>query len=213
VWHRFFPPNKHDRYLMTIAQQKDDLRALAKKQRSHAVAHAGSEADTHFTEHLLSIAEKIGISSGTVIGGYWAMSNELSVTAGMLALIEQYGATCALPVVVAPETPLVFRQWTPGMVLDQGGFGTAHPPESAAPCMPDVLLIPLLAFDLTGYRLGWGGGFYDRTLAKFKSEGRNTIAVGAAYEGQHMDRVLHDDLDQPVDWIVTEQYVHEVKHP
>jgi 5-formyltetrahydrofolate cyclo-ligase len=196
---------------MTLAEQKHELRKIAKQQRTEAVLHAGSEADVHFTEHLLSIADKIGIGSDTVIGGYWAMSNEFNVGAAMRALMEQYDLKCALPVVIAKDTPLVFRRWTHGMKLEPGGFGTEHPPESSPECVPDVLLIPLLAFDMQGYRVGWGGGFYDRTLDKMQRDGHRHTAIGSAYSGQQMASIVHDELDQPVDWVVTERYAHQVE--
>lgn len=198
--------------LMTLAEQKNELRKIAKEKRSHSVLNAGSEADLHFTEHLLRIGDKLGIGPNTIIGGYWAMSNELSVTAAMRMLIEQFGATCSLPVVAASNTPLVFRQWSPGTKLEKGGFGTEHPPESSMECTPDVLLIPLLAFDLNGYRVGWGGGYYDRTLDNLRRDGRDIVAIGSAYSGQQTTAVVHDELDQPMDWIVTERYAHKVEH-
>lgn len=197
---------------MTLAEQKSKLRDVAKDQRKNAVLHAGSEAELRFTENLLKVAEKILVDSDAVVGGYMAMSNELSVSSAMTSLIEHFGATCALPVVVGKNTPLIFREWTPGMELESGGFNTVHPPESAPECTPNILLVPLLAYDLTGYRVGWGGGFYDRTLDKLKCDGRDVIAIGSAYAGQQMASVVHGELDQPMDWIVTERSAVEVDH-
>ncbi len=199
--------------LMNIAEQKTQLREVAKKQRTDAVLCADNDAGRRFTEHLIRISEALGVNDSSVIAGYWAMSNELNVTAAMTTLVDKYGVTCALPVVVAKDTPLIFRMWSPGLELESGGFGTHHPPENSPECTPNILLIPLLAFDLQGFRIGWGGGFYDRTLAKLGQKEGGVVAIGSAYAGQQMAEIVHDDLDLPMDWIVTEQFVHQVAKP
>ena len=119
----------------------------------------------------------------------------------------------ALPVVVAPETPLAFRRWQPDMALDGGGFGTFHPPNTNSPeVIPDLLLIPLLAFDTQGFRLGWGGGFYDRTLADLRATAP-VIAVGVGYHGQRVDDVPHTPEDEILDWIITDEDILEISRP
>ncbi len=114
------------------------------------------------------------------------------------------GWTTALPVVVAKNSPLVFRQWKPGEPLVLGRWDIKVPPETARDVQPDVLLVPLLAFDRMGYRLGYGGGFYDRTLEKLRAC-KKVTAIGIAYAGQEVDSVLHDEHDQRLDWVMTER--------
>ncbi len=193
-----------------IDARKVELRARAKANRNAAVSAAGPDAATHFAENLMSIAGSLALDETSVIAGYWAMSNELDVTPAMLALSASCGARCALPVVIKNNAPLVFRNWAAGMELDSGGFGTQHPPESAGVCVPDILIVPLLAFDGAGYRLGWGGGFYDRTLEQLRDAGRTVVAVGAAYAGQELDEVVRGPYDQPLEWIVTEQSARRI---
>ncbi len=103
------------------------------------------------------------------------------------------------------DQPLTFRAWHPEMALADGGFGTRIPPEDQAPVVPEILLVPMLAFDRRGYRLGYGGGFYDRTLAKLRAQNRRTTAIGIVYAGQEIDRVPADAYDQRLDRVVSEQ--------
>jgi 5-formyltetrahydrofolate cyclo-ligase len=127
----------------------------------------------------------------------------------LLAQLHASGHPVGLPVVVKKGEPLVFRQWHPGMALVSGGFGTEVPPPVAPEVTPRVLIVPLLAFDGEGYRLGYGGGFYDRTLDKLRTgSAADPLAVGVAYSAQHVARVPRDDFDQPLDWIATEKAAH-----
>jgi len=114
------------------------------------------------------------------------------------------GHVIGLPVVVAKGAPLMFRAWTPETRLVPGGFKTEVPAPGAPEVVPNILLVPLLAFDNAGYRLGYGGGFYDRTLAKLRALARIS-AIGFAYEGQAVEAVPHAEYDQPLDAIATER--------
>lgn len=188
-----------------IKAAKQAMRADAKKRRREANAKAGPGAAAMFADSFLSVAADLGIRSGTVVAGYWAMADEFDVRPLLEKLVLEDGVVGALPVVVENDAPLIFRQWRPGLALDSGGFGTHHPPESVPECTPDVVMVPLLAFDRTGYRVGWGGGFYDRTLELLRKRPEGVIAVGTAFAGQEVEVVVHDDLDQPVDWVITEE--------
>jgi 5-formyltetrahydrofolate cyclo-ligase len=108
----------------------------------------------------------------------------------------------ALPVVVAKRQPLVFRAWTPGDAMDKGVWDIPQPKADKPVLEPDILLVPLLAFDLQGRRLGYGGGFYDRTLAGLRAR-KPITAVGLAYDEQQVDEVPHLDYDQRLDWVLT----------
>jgi 5-formyltetrahydrofolate cyclo-ligase len=115
--------------------------------------------------------------------------------------------TVALPVVQGRGLPLVFRAWNPATALVPGPFGAQTPPDTAPTVVPVVLLVPMLAFDPAGWRLGYGGGFYDRTLALLRTRGP-TVAVGVAYAGQRVDHVPHDPTtDARLDAIATEDGV------
>ncbi len=98
--------------------------------------------------------------------------------------------------------PLLFRAWTPGDAMGQAAWGIAEPLPDKPVLEPDVVLVPLLAFDARGGRLGYGGGFYDRTLARLRALNPVT-AVGIGYDELKIDAVPHLDYDQRLDWVLT----------
>ena len=109
----------------------------------------------------------------------------------------------AMPVIVGPGQPLRFRTWTPDAQMASGPFGVAVPAVGAW-CDPTVLIVPLLAFDARGYRLGYGGGYYDRTLARLRAGGGRVRAIGFGYAAQQVERLPVEPTDQPLDAMVTE---------
>lgn len=114
--------------------------------------------------------------------------------------------TVALPVVVGRGQPLVFRPWWPGMALAADRHGIAHPPDGDA-VTPDIVLVPLNAFDALGYRLGYGGGYFDRTLASLPA-----VAVGVGFELGRVASVHPQAHDRPMRWIVTEAGVFQARN-
>jgi 5-formyltetrahydrofolate cyclo-ligase len=138
-----------------------------------------------------------------IISAFHSFGTEIS-TFELFDKLVADGWTTALPIVVAKNTPLVFRKWAPGEPLASGLWDIKIPPDTAPEVQPDVLLVPLLAFDRQGYRLGYGGGFYDRTLEKLRAI-KKVTAIGIAYAAQEVDSVLRDAHDQQLDWIMTEQ--------
>jgi 5-formyltetrahydrofolate cyclo-ligase len=139
------------------------------------------------------------IGKGAVVSFYWPMGDEADPRA-LAARLAARGHALALPVVVKKNSPLVFRRWREGDALVVHGFGMHEPASDAPVTRPDVLLVPLLAFDARGHRLGYGGGFYDRTLASFETK----LAIGVAYAGQEVDALPALPHDHPLDMVVTE---------
>ena len=136
---------------------------------------------------------------GAVIGGFWPMGVEID-TRPLLDALHARGHAIALPVTPPRGNPLIFRPWSPGTAMARGPMGTQHPAEGDA-VTPDWLIIPLLAFDRTGTRLGYGGGYYDRTLALL----RGATAIGVAYSTQEIDHVPIGIHDIRLSAIATEQ--------
>ncbi len=182
-----------------IAEEKAALRKEAKRRRKTAV-DAADDAAARFLEGLLGAVQFLPLET---VSAYWPMGDELDVRPAMHTL-HQRGNRIALPVMLGPAKPLLFKQWQPGQALQPAAFGTSEPPADAPISVPEILIVPLLAFDRKGYRLGYGGGFYDRTLAELRAVSKIT-AVGAAYAGQEVADVPRDATDLPLDWIVTEQ--------
>ncbi|MFQ5626695.1 MAG: 5-formyltetrahydrofolate cyclo-ligase [Methyloligellaceae bacterium] len=138
---------------------------------------------------------------GAVISGYAAIRDELDPLA-LLSVLAAQGHPIALPVTVAKSQTLIFRRWQPGAPLDKGSFNVPEPDTDARELIPDIVLAPLLAFDARGYRLGYGAGYYDRTLASLRDK-KPTIAIGLAFDAQQVDEVPHDEHDQKLDWVLT----------
>lgn len=114
------------------------------------------------------------------------------------------GALTALPVVVAPKAPLIFREWHPGIVLAKGPLDIPFPVNSQQ-LTPDAVLLPMNGWDAAGYRLGYGGGFFDRTLA---SLAKKPLVVGVSYELAKLDTIHPQSWDIPMDYVVTERGVY-----
>jgi 5-formyltetrahydrofolate cyclo-ligase len=142
-------------------------------------------------------------SSDDVVAGYWPIGAEIDVRPLLVAICAS-GRRCALPVVDGQGKPLLFRGWKPGDPLVSAGFGTSVPSVDSPVRMPTVLLVPLLAFDSRGFRLGYGGGYYDRTIAGLRRAGRPVLAIGAAFARQEIERVPVEEFDQRLDGVATE---------
>lgn len=138
-----------------------------------------------------------------VVSGYWPIGTEIDPRPLLLRLHEA-GAPCALPTVIAPGAPLAFRRWTPDAELFPGPFRVPSPGSEAEALRPDVVLAPMLAFDRRGMRLGYGAGFYDRTLAQLR-QGGTVLAVGLAFAAQELPEVPVDAFDAPLDAVLTER--------
>jgi len=136
---------------------------------------------------------------GESVAAYMPMRGEVDPIPGL----ADHAGALALPVVVAAGQPLIFRRWASGEALEVGIFGTRHPSASAAEITPSLVLVPLAGFDRSGHRLGYGGGFYDRTLAKLRAAGP-VFAAGIAFSVQQVEMIPVEATDAPLDAIITE---------
>jgi 5-formyltetrahydrofolate cyclo-ligase len=178
---------------------KHILRERMKGERRYA-AKARPDAAKHAATHFLSAIE---IKDGAIVSLYHPMRDELDTEPLAAALIER-GIEIALPVVARRKQPLVFRRYVPGDDLVKGSYGELIPADDAPERRPDILVVPLLAFTRAGGRLGYGGSYYDRTLATLRETGA-PLAIGYAYGAQEVDALPLTRLDQPLDWVVTER--------
>lgn len=133
----------------------------------------------------------------------WPMRGEYDARP-LAERLRARGAVTALPVVVAPGRPLEFREWHPGVPLATGPLGIPYP-ESSAPVVPTAALVPMNGWDDAGHRLGYGAGFFDRTLASLP---RPFVAIGVAYELARIPTIRPQAWDVPMDWVVTERGVY-----
>lgn len=181
-----------------IDREKAELRT-ALMDRRNRLRDRSVEASRRVAENFVAAIE---VDPRAAVSGYLPMNCEIDVRP-LLAGLAGRGHRVALPVVTARGTPLAFRAWVEGAPLEDGVFGTRHPVE-AVDVVPDVLLVPLLAFDRSGRRLGYGGGYYDRTLAALRKE-KAVLAVGVGYSAQEVPAVPCDEDDEPLDWVVTDR--------
>lgn len=192
-----------------MSDAKQALRSGASRARA---AIPGTEAAHAAREMARRFMAEMSPVSGSVVALYWPVKGELD-TRPLMERLTARGIQLALPVVTGTGKPLMFRAWRPGEGLVEGHYGIQVPPEGAAAVRPDIIGVPLLAFDETGHRLGYGGGYYDRTLEALRSDGGPLpLAVGLAFERQRVGWLPRHGGDQVLDRIVTEFGVHRVSH-
>lgn len=186
-----------------VAAEKAALRAAAASRRD--ALHAAAQAAGNDIARLIArrFLDTWTPSPGTVVSAFWPIRSELDLRV-LMAELHDHGCEIGLPVTRGRLTALEFRKWAPDTELEFGKFGVSTPPASAPVVEPDWLLVPLLAFDAAGYRLGYGGGFYDITLAGLRAR-KAVRAIGVAYDGQEVDTVPRDANDARLDAILTEQ--------
>ncbi len=183
----------------TLDEQKQALRS-----RLSLVRQAAFDANPQAGE-ALALEFHDALVPGSVVAGTLPFRSEIDPRPLMFRLRE-VGARLALPV-TAPrgvDAPLTFRAWTPGDRLVKSPFGVLEPLDDAECLVPDLVLVPLLAFDRTGARLGFGQGHYDRTLTWLRAE-RSLVAIGLAFADQEVDRVPTGPHDARLDVIITER--------
>jgi len=181
--------------LQTLKADARKAARNARKAAAEAVPNAAFKAARTFLK-------SVDFSGGDTIALYRAIQSELDPAPLVEALWKQ-GITTCFPVVVAADTPLEFRAADALTPFIDGAFGAAIPHEGAPVVTPTIIIAPLLSFDAALYRLGYGGGFYDRTLEKLRAAAP-TRAYGYAYAGQQVETVPIEPTDQKLDGIITE---------
>lgn len=181
----------------SIEEAKAGLRATAHTKRAAIYSNLRTDAARAAAEHFLA---GVALAPGEVVAVYWPIRDELDCKPVLTRLVDAGQPVC-LPVVLGDGLPLELRLWEEGTPLFPSGFGTLAPAETAPIVEPDVIVMPLLGFDKHGTRLGYGGGYYDRTLAMLNKTPR---LIGYAFASQELDHVPRDRHDVPLDAVVTE---------
>ncbi len=181
-----------------IFQQKAELRRDALARREAMPAKARQAA----AEAIATRTFPVAVASGTIVSGYMPLKSEINPLPLMRKLADA-GASFALPVVAGRGKPLIMRAWIWGEPLIAGVWGIREPPPAAPEVDPDILLVPLLAFDRAGYRIGYGAGYYDLTLAHLRAK-KPITAVGLAFAAQEIETVPRTAFDAPLDLVLTE---------
>lgn len=183
-----------------IEKAKAALRARAHRQRAAFLHRFREDAAQAVAGHFFA---GVALNPTEVVAAYWPIRDELDCKPVLTRLMDEGQPVC-LPVVLGDDQPLQLRLWEQGASLYPSGFGTLAPDDNARQVDPDVVLMPLLGFDRYGTRLGYGGGYYDRTLASLS---RLPRLIGFAFAAQELDHVPRDAHDVPLDAVVTEQGV------
>lgn len=150
---------------------------------------------------LAAVEDQLAGRGAGIIAGYMPIRTEIDPRPAMAALSRAH--RIAVPVIVGDGLPLKFRHWTPEAAMVPGPFGAQVPAEGDW-LVPDLIILPLVAFDRRGTRLGYGGGFYDRSLAQLTEAASRPAAIGFAYAAQELPELPREPTDQPLDLIVTE---------
>jgi 5,10-methenyltetrahydrofolate synthetase len=185
----------------------DELKSWRKAERARLIAaREGLDATTlelfrgRLDAHLLHSFPGLATAK---LAFYWPIRGEYDARP-LTQKLRELGAVTALPVVVGARQPLVFREWHPGVTLAAGPLGISYPVASD-PVVPTAMLVPMLGWDEAAYRLGYGAGFFDRTLASLTTK---RVVIGVSYELGKLRTIHPQSWDIPMDWVVTERGVY-----
>ena len=179
--------------------QKGKLRAEALAKRDALPAEMRAQA----AEQIAARGLPVEVTPGTIISGFMAMRSEINPLPLMRKLAEA-GAQLALPAIARRGKPLIMRAYTFGDELARGQWGIREPKPEAAEVAPDVLLVPLAAFDRAGHRIGYGAGYYDMTIRALRAQ-KPVTAVGLAFAAQEISQVPATPRDERLDFVLTER--------
>ena len=188
-----------------VISSKADLRATALAKRDALTGEQRSAA-------ALAVAERglpFEMAPGTVVSGYSPIRNEIDPTPLMLKLAAQ-GARLALPTVTARGQSLIFRAWSPNARMVLGSLGIPEPSPAAAEVVPDLMLVPLAAFDRLGHRIGYGAGHYDHTFAHLRKS-KAVTGIGLGFAVQEIEAVPALAHDVALDYVLTEAQMFDFR--
>lgn len=184
---------------------KDDFRRGALAQRDALSVEARADA----ARGIAAASLPVELPPGVIVAGYSPINSELDPYPLMRALGDK-GATLALPVIIARNQALIFRAWQPDEGLVRGPFGIFQPSSDADEVDPDIVLVPLAAFDRAGHRIGYGRGYYDRTLQDLRTIKKITV-VGVAFAVQEIETVPRLPHDEQLDCVLTERELIDLR--
>jgi 5-formyltetrahydrofolate cyclo-ligase len=189
-----------------VLQEKAELRRAAQARRDALPA----QLRQHAAEAIAARAFPLVIAPGTIVSGFMPLKSEINP----LPLMRKFaaaGAGLALPVVAGRGKPLIMRSWQWGAPLVPGVWGIREPGSAAPDVQPDILLVPLLAFDRSGHRIGYGAGYYDLTIAQLRAR-KPIAAVGIAFAAQEVETVPSTAFDARLDLVLTENETIDLRN-
>jgi 5-formyltetrahydrofolate cyclo-ligase len=186
-------------------RSKADLRSAALAKRDALSDHKRAAAAKALAKRGLPVEMK----PGTIVSGYSPIRGEIDPVP-LLRKLAAAGAQLALPAIVARGKSLAFRAWSPDDRLMLGPLGIPEPSPAAAELVPDIMVVPLAAFDRLGHRIGYGGGYYDYTLAHLRKV-KAVVAIGLAFAAQEIEAVPALSHDVALDYVLTEMQIFDFR--
>ncbi len=186
---------------LSVDEQKKSFRVTAKATRLQAF----NDQPNAGTQIAATICQDLHLPANSKVSVFWPLAEELD-TLPLLNGLHAAGHQVLLPIMQGAGKSLLFGSWAPDDKLVEAAFKTLEPSPEQPRMTPDVMLCPLLAFDRKGYRMGYGGGFYDRSIAQIKTQGE-LLTIGIAFAAQEVDAIITGEFDEPLNMIVTEQEV------
>ena len=197
---------------LSMAEPQTSIEAAKSALRRAALARRDAMPPEEREAASQTIAARpfpVALAPGMTVSGFIPLKSEIDLRPLMRKLTEM-GAKLALPVVVGRGEPLVMRAWAFGAPLKGGGWGISEPADDAAEVYPDILLVPLLAFDRAGHRIGYGAGYYDMTITALRAR-KPVIAIGVAFAAQEVAHVPTTPRDARLDLVLTEREVIDLR--
>ncbi len=194
---------------MTSATCVEDSKATLRREATARRDALPADARQAAAEVIAARTFPLAVAPRVIVSGFMPLGNEINPLPLMRKLVAE-GARLALPIVAGRGMPLVMRAWAFGEPLSPGVWGIRQPPPEAAEVEPDILLVPLLAFDRSGHRVGYGGGYYDRTIAQLHAR-KAVVTVGLAFAAQEVLNVPTTPRDALLDLVLTEREVIDLR--
>ncbi len=187
----------------------DDLKATLRREALARRDALSAEVRTAAAQTIAARPFPVAVPPGAIVSGFMPMKSEINPLPLMRKLADA-GAALALPAVAGKGKPLVMRAYVFGEPLASGVWGIREPGPDARQVVPDILLVPLLAFDRRGHRIGYGAGYYDMTIAALRAR-KTIVAVGVAYAAQEIAQVPTTPRDARLDLVLTEREVIDLR--
>jgi 5-formyltetrahydrofolate cyclo-ligase len=181
-----------------LAAAKSALRKTVLARRAAITSEAAELAAGDVAVRMMTLLGRWPVGT---ISAFRSFGDEIG-TGPLLVRLDTAGYRIGLPIVIGKGKPLVFRQWRPGDAMASGPYGIEQPIDTAPEIEPDILIVPMAAFDAQGYRIGYGGGFYDRSLERLRAK-KPILAIGLAYDEQEVEAVPRGPHDARLDHLVT----------
>jgi 5-formyltetrahydrofolate cyclo-ligase len=189
----------------SIKEEKAALRAAAQARRDALPAEERKAS----AEAIAARRFPLVVTPGLIVSGFMPLKSEINPLP-LMQKLDEAGAQLALPAIAGRDKPLTMRAWQFGVPLDRGQWGIREPKAEAPQVDPDILLVPLLAFDRGGFRIGYGAGYYDMTIHRLRGL-KAVTAVGIAYAAQEVPKIPTTERDERLDLVLTEREVIDLR--